>query len=213
MSVKYLDVYNNSLRILRKESSGRGLRPGDFKNLIPMISEMLQGRIYDDYSKNADNTSNIGRFFRDVQVGFNKTNFTLLPTDYYKHRGIIATSIYGVIDIYTDIEYMNSLKSYVLSPSEDYPAALISNGKIILKPDTLSEKDAVFPYIRKAETPEFDYVVKEDGALAQVDEAGFDFDLSNEVDLITITLELLGVQLKRQDILQYSKIQQNEQRS
>lgn len=194
------------------------MRPIDFKNYIPIIEERWFDSIYDNYSKNTSNTSNISRFFKKGTLVRDLDSATLrfsLPNDYKYHRGIlqfrsVSFPNFRSIDIMTDIEYITTQQSYILSPKLGKEKATIENSKIIVLP--LMPKAEVevcdFPYIRKPQSGEFEYSVTEQGALLSDNDAGFDFEEDNLYDLVFITLEIFGVQMKRQDIYQYTAVQQ-----
>lgn len=232
--IKYIDVYNKALIKLKKEASGRGLRPYDFKQLINQISNKHFDNIYTNYSKDASNTGKIQRFFKDVTLtnsGVDSTSVTYeLPSgDFAYHRGIVlyrsntlsSSSVFipnYTIDILQDSEKTEALKSYIDRPRSGNEIATIEGGMVVITSDTsfASNPTAIkIPYIRKPSLPSFDYNIVENTngtatSVIQTNDNGFDFEDEDEEDLVNIVLEIMGVQLKRQDIFQYSQLKQVE---
>jgi len=227
--IRFIDVYNKALTILRKETSGRALRPKEYSNLIPEITNRHFEDIYRKSSTDTENNSKISRFFEtfsdsriiSTESPDSKEVTFKLPSDYYHHRSGVQVSksdnpseYYG-INILNDIEYIESMNSYILRPRQGKEKAIINGGALKILSDTNISSEDIYvklPYIRKPEVQTFNYNATSSG-LTQTDNNGFDFSNEDEMDIINIVLELLGVQLKRQDIYQYSQVRTMEDNS
>ena len=138
-----------------------------------------------------------------------------------------------VIEVLTDNQWDNVIGSYIRKPSYDYPVCNFQNGYIRFAPKDI--QIAEFHYLRYPVTPVFDYYISsigeviylppntshvlqvcEEGSLGQLSGTVTSMSVEaewNQMELMQMAsfiLEILGVNIRQQDLIQYSQLQQTQ---
>lgn len=231
------DIYKYCLSILRKSTKGNALPPNDFTRYLQQANSEFKNQEYAKFEA----TQRIGDSFRPLKTSATLTvaaSAATLPTvagSEYMH--IIPTLYYGSIpvDFLTLEEYLNRKGDELTEPSATYPVAYIDNSTQI-KFDGVTSGSVTMYYLRKPDTPYYDYYIDADyevkyltesqaaytlgtgevyrdgtasGAVTSISKE-LDWEDSDKIKVANMILGYLGVQLEDQAVFQHSNIKEQK---
>lgn len=240
------DVYKYLLSILRKSRKGNALSPSDFTQYLQQANLELFNQEYAKFEATQRVSDSLRPFKATATLTVTALTVTesaaTLPTatdlEYSEYFHIIPTLLYGTVpvDFVTVAEYLDRKGDTLTAPSTTYPVAYIDNATQI-KFDGVTSGSVTMYYIRKPDTPYFDYYVDanyevqyltegqstytlqtgevyRDGTTAGsgVDSISVELDWndSDKIKVANIILGYLGVQLEDQAAYQHSNVQEQQ---
>ena len=151
--------------ILNEEESGRALTPDNFSDLLAVSSLELARQVVKVYEDGQDVTDIIERLKTSDTLTFTVGEANL-PSDYYRKSYLLIGDINA--EFVTDAEFAKRKGSVLKAPSASYPIVKIAGGKVIVSPASITTGD--FNYIKKPETPFYDYYYNALGRVVYLEE-------------------------------------------
>jgi hypothetical protein len=231
--VTLFDIYKLIEFIVNKDYSGNTITPEDFKMLIKFVNIDMFRRKYglpEEYQPGRPipvefanitlkNTDDIKSFKKEL-LGVSVINGILsYPADYAHRESVIynwSKSINGVptilprpVEILQDEHAAERRGNWTKKPSLQYPIGVIRSNGIHIYPETISSVD--FSYYRWPIEPVFDYV-EYDGYITYnpATSTELEWPIDEHFNICRRCLELIGVNLREQDVIQYARTKLKE---
>jgi len=219
-------VRNTVLDIINKDNNGY-ITPDEFNNYaiqaqreifeeyftsyamaVQKTNARIYGSEYADIKKRLESVIDI--FNVTAQLVYNSGTGTFNePSDLYKMERLTYNGSVEIEKV-THGKILYLLGSPLTAPSVLYPAYTLSSNDLTVYPSTITTLVAA-NYLRYPVDPKWTYVTVNDSPLfnpAAIDYQDFELPFSDEMNLIIRILQLAGVSIRENEVVQMSKAEE-----
>lgn len=219
-------VRNTVLDIINKDNNGY-ITPDEFNNYaiqaqrdifeeyftnyamaVQKTNARIYGSEYADIKKRIEAVIDI--FNVNTPLVYDPINFSFnQPSDLYKMERLTYNGNVEIEKV-THGKILYLLGSPLTSPSVLYPAYTLSSNDITVYPSTITSL-VTANYLRYPVDPKWTYVTVNDSPLfnpAAIDYQDFELPLSDEMNLIIRILQLAGVSIRENEVVQMAKAEE-----
>lgn len=228
------ELLNKVNYISNKSQSGYTLTPVEYNEILPIVNVKVFNKLYGlmsdyrinlpqseiAYEKSKAVTDSLQKFKTPTDVTLVNSKWTL-PTDYmhlssirynYIDNSVNCTSPLNTasIEVLTDAEIGDRLTNAITAPTRKNPVCTIISDYVEFYPTLQYVK---VTYLRKPVTPIYAYTINPTTYAVTYNQSGstqFEYSDVLEPFVISEILELIGVNLKENEIVQYSKMMEKE---
>ena len=165
------DIYNRVLELLGKDQFGGYVTPLNFNGLLPWINVYKLNQLIDVFEEKQQISRDLFPFIKTAgspdtpPIQLDSYGYGEYPEDYYyTARGAYSQYLNncgGYTENVRMVEFLNQqdfayrISTALMAPNLEQPIAVDENDKFLVRP--LGVASIAFTYVRKPETPVFDY--------------------------------------------------------
>lgn len=217
--------------ICNKEQSGTTLTDLQYNQLLPICSVELFEQEYKKFEETQTITEALMPF--KVWLGQNGTlplqvdshGYATIPSDYAHYSSLLFRQVlnnadctqsikYRKIDVLTDQQWDARLGDSVKMPTMKFPVCNFQNAFIRFAPANLQFVD--FVYLKNPSTPYYattQDTLTDESVYDAANSVQLEWDGAGQLQIMSLILEKIGINLKEQGITQYAELKRAEESS